>query len=324
MKIGYDWSAWREARERLGLQPNDEKFNKKVFEPKENETEIKKVFEPKENETEIKEKEKIIAKLKKGIEIEESDFKDNVKNIDGFLWHKNNLILVYIRDNVYKKKNITIIREYPDKASKFHIYWCITIRNMVKNKRFNSRYVMTRRDDGLFPIETNDEYGIDVGTYTEKLNVCRYCLGESNYHGYERSLPEDQKAKHVADFNIKEFFEEVGNRRRYEEEPTKTTESERTSYYSNNNADVAKNLKEKKQYKCEDCKVFLGTHGHKQYLHMHHLNLDKSDNNPFNLKILCVNCHMKNYHADTDWRITHASQIAECRRIKREQGISVE
>ena len=307
MKINCDWSEWREARERLGLQPNDEKFNKKTVDS----------FA---NETITEEERKISADLTQGIEVEESDFKNEVENINGFLVYKNNFILVYIRDNTYKKKNIAMIKENPDEASKFHIYWCKTIRKMDSIRRFKNRYVMTTMDDGLFPIETNDEHGIDVGTYMAKLNVCRYCLDEAKYHGYDRGLPAIQREKHVADFNIKEFFEEVGNLARYKKVPTKTADIKATSYYSKDNAEIAKNLKEKKQYKCEDCKVLLEGVGHRQYLHMHHLNLDKTDNNPYNLKILCVDCHMNGYHADTDWGESHASEIAACRKIKREQG----
>ncbi len=311
MKFDDDlWRPFQEARERLGLQPNDKKFNKTTVDSSA-------------NEAITKEEEKVLADLAQGIEIDERDFKDNVENVDGFLVHKNNLILVYIRDNTYKKKNITIIKENPDEANKFHIYWCQTIRKMDEISRFSNRYVMTREDSGEFPIETNDEHGIDVGTYTTKLNVCRYCLDESNYHGYERTLPKAERAKHVENFNIKEFFEEIGNLERFKKMPTKTADIKATSYYSDDNADIAKNLKEKKHYRCEDCKVFLGASGHRQCLHMHHLNLDKSDNSSYNLKILCVECHMNNYHADTDWRKNHASEIATCRAIKREQGIKV-
>ena len=311
MKINCDWSEWKEVRERLGLQPNDEIYNKKNVDS----------FA---NETMAKEERKILTDLAQGIEIDESDFKNKVKNVDGFLVHENNLILVYIRDNTYKKKNIAMIKENPDEANKFHIHWCKTMRKMDSIKRLNNRYVMTRRDDGLFPIETNDEYGIDVGTYMAKLNVCKYCLDEAKYHGYDRGLPKSQREKHVADFNIKEFFEEVGNSKRYKKEPTKTADIKATSYYSKNNAEIAKDLKEKKQYECEDCKVLLREAGHRQYLQMHHLNLDKTDNNPHNLKILCIDCHINSYHTDTDWGKSHASEIAACRKIKREQGISVD
>lgn len=55
-------------------------------------------------------------------------------------------------------------------------------------------------------------------------------------------------------------------------------------------------IKERDSYRCQLC----GGDGHKRgYLHVHHIDYNKENNNPANLITLCVSCNPKvNYHRD--------------------------
>lgn len=52
---------------------------------------------------------------------------------------------------------------------------------------------------------------------------------------------------------------------------------------------ISDRTRENKDYTCEECKVRL--HDQLKLLHVHHINRDKQDNSPQNLRVLCIICH---------------------------------
>ena len=59
---------------------------------------------------------------------------------------------------------------------------------------------------------------------------------------------------------------------------------------------IAAEYKKKVNYQCEDplCRFSdLSNSAMRRYLHCHHVNMDKTDNNFSNLKAFCLECHAK-------------------------------
>ncbi|MDZ7662518.1 HNH endonuclease signature motif containing protein [Thiohalophilus sp.] len=59
---------------------------------------------------------------------------------------------------------------------------------------------------------------------------------------------------------------------------------------------ISLSAKEKTDFKCSQCYVVLRNHSH--LLHAHHIDRDKKNNDPSNLKPLCVICHSEQYRHD--------------------------
>ena len=53
--------------------------------------------------------------------------------------------------------------------------------------------------------------------------------------------------------------------------------------------EISQKYREQQNYTCENCQINL-SHS-KKYLHVHHINEVKSDNDFNNLKVLCIKCH---------------------------------
>ena len=56
-------------------------------------------------------------------------------------------------------------------------------------------------------------------------------------------------------------------------------------------------LRERDKYCCRLCSV----REDKVKLHIHHIDYDKTNNNPTNLISLCINCHMRTNHNRNRW-----------------------
>lgn len=56
---------------------------------------------------------------------------------------------------------------------------------------------------------------------------------------------------------------------------------------------ISTNYKEKHNYTCEKCGLSITNPFDKRFIHVHHINGIKTDNNESNLKCLCIECHSK-------------------------------
>jgi len=48
-------------------------------------------------------------------------------------------------------------------------------------------------------------------------------------------------------------------------------------------------------YRCDNKKCRINLTNHRKFLHAHHINGQKSDNSPDNIKLLCIKCHAEEY-----------------------------
>ncbi|HPT72163.1 MAG TPA: HNH endonuclease signature motif containing protein [Candidatus Cloacimonadota bacterium] len=187
-------------------------------------------------------------------------------------------VLVYIRDQYIRNQNSLF--EY-----KFHICSCNTIEEMTKAKRF-ARYVVSTRTDGMFSINTYDlKTDHKVGEMkTEKLNVCKNCLMELNYNGYNNHN-RDSKIYHS--FRIDEFFTKYSTE--FKENPKYTDQNAPLNEYSKDFETISYSFRAVNHWICEKCNINLDND--KDLLDTHHKNGLKWDDALINLRCLCVRCH---------------------------------
>jgi len=221
-----------------------------------------------------------VERLKnEGIEIPIEDV--GVLN-DGTHVYKGRRVIVYIRD----------VPVYGDRYSlpKYHLAMCETLARMIEEKRYQKRYVVATRDDGKFNIQKIR--GDNVLKSDEALAVCQHCLDELKYKGFSLRMKSAQRATAVHDFSINTFFEEYG-RTCVWATPKFDADHAPPNVYSAHFYRIAKAIKEQRGYRCESisCKIDLSNPQNQKFLHAHHIDADKSDSHPTNIRLLCIRCH---------------------------------
>ena len=91
------------------------------------------------------------------------EFRDN----NGLIEINGLKACVYIKD-----QREQYLHKFGESNYRFHLCWCHTIEEMVKEGR-KSRYVATTRNDGLFSVNIQKMYGHEEKTIPLKL--CQHC-----------------------------------------------------------------------------------------------------------------------------------------------------
>jgi hypothetical protein len=205
---------------------------------------------------------------------------------DGTHFYKGRRVIVYIRD----------VAEYGNRVSmpKYHLAMCSTLYTMIDEGRYQRRYVVATRDDGRFSIQRIR--GEAVIKSEEELDICQQCLDELKYKLFSLRMNRDARIKMVRGFSIREFFDEYGKSCVWAT-PTFDAVHAPANVYSHQFYRVAKSLKDRRGYRCEeiDCHLDLSSPQDRRFLHAHHVNADKSDNHPSNIKLLCIRCHANEF-----------------------------
>lgn len=198
---------------------------------------------------------------------------------NGTLEYKGRTVTVYIRDQ-------QVSSDDPESLCKFHVADCLTLKAMRSAGRYD-RYVVATRTDGKFIVRFLDGGGYRV---ERKLYVCKHCLRHLNYEGYRHHwAPSRDEIRN--NFDPKAFFEKYGSQ--ITREPIHTDITAPKNDYPLNWEQIARRYKEDRGWKCEACGFDLGDEGSKRFLHVHHENGLKYDNDPENLRALCIRCHAK-------------------------------
>jgi hypothetical protein len=223
-------------------------------------------------------------KLKELLQTGETHIDISEIDIDGkVLKYKGKKIIIYIRDQHE--------RYYKEGGYKYHLSNCSTITDAIKNRR-KSRYVISLRTDGIFRINIFNEETIVKEGLIEPLTVCKNCLTNLNYKGYS-SITYATKMKVFSSFDLKEYFKDYEN----VEQGLFDFENEVNVPINTYNPNFKKRsfeFRKSKGFICQECKIDLSAH-HK-YLHVHHIDGNKSNDNPYNLKAVCIGCHSKESH----------------------------
>lgn len=205
---------------------------------------------------------------------------------DGTHYYKGRRVIVYIRD----------VAEYGGRVSlpKFHLAMCDTLTRMIEEGRYKKRYVVATRDDGKFSVQRIRADQIQKSD--EALDVCQHCLEELNYRSFNLRMSGSTRAEFVRSFSIEGFFSEFGKSCVWAT-PTFDSTNAPPNIYSPQFYQFAKTIKEKRGYRCEgsSCRLNLSARSDQRFLHAHHIDGDKSDNHPSNIKLLCIRCHSNEF-----------------------------
>lgn len=199
---------------------------------------------------------------------------------DGTLGYKGNRVLLYIRD----------VHVYGDQETepRYHLFNCKTLINMSQSGRFE-RYVISTKSDGEFRINLLKN-NRPVSPEHRRLRVCQNCLDGLSLNGFSLQMRKSEKARIVAEFTPDDFFK-VYPRSLHAAKPKYDSDTAPVNDYPSDFPQVSERLRKEKGWQCEKCRRILSAAHLRQYLHVHHVNGNRSDNSRQNLKILCLACH---------------------------------
>jgi hypothetical protein len=212
----------------------------------------------------------------KGVLLDD-DLSDLVINPNLTFTYEGQRVLLYIRDKRYK---------YRDSENKYHLAGCRTIDQMFSSGRRN-RYVVTNNLTSEFYRVVLDEDGSVHSEGLEVMNVCRNCLRALNYQGYAQTNKRGQDRIYHS-FELEGYFDQ-------NEETTFPVLPDYDEYtaprnvYPPNFSQISMRYRRDQNWRCEACGLDL--RHHKKWLHTHHINHQRNDNRPSNLRALCLRCH---------------------------------
>ena len=235
---------------------------------------------------------------------------------DNFFRVRGKIVLAYIRDQQRhrREKNFDNGTTY-----KYHLINCEHLRTYAK-RRLIDRYVLRRpnflgkKGDATFNVNVIDRNEIIEKGLQEELLVCKFCLKETKFNGYDSIKNSASKDEFVQKFNYKEFFDSteiivkdlwslnLGDEM-----------SSNINIYPPNWRSISKKVRESQNYNCSKCKRSFKNH--KEYLHVHHINGRKDDNSFRNLTPLCISCH-SDEPGHEFMKVLHKKSIFNCNNIK--------
>ena len=219
----------------------------------------------------------------------------------GVFEYKGRKVIVYIRDQYAK---------YYERGYKFHLAKCQTISSAFENRR-NSRYVLSLRTDGTFKINLIEGNEIKKKDLIESLNVCKNCLTKINYNDYKNHYGYS-KEKIYNDFDLAEYFDKY-KQPKLSPGGFKDENTAQLNEYPANWSEISDEIRRKRNYICEGCKIDLSNKNLQKFSHVHHIDADKSNNKETNLKVLCIKCHSK--EPGHEW-LKHNPQYIEFQKYK--------
>lgn len=166
---------------------------------------------------------------------------------------------------------------------RYHICCCFTIDQFIASGSFKQEYRASNATE--VPVANMDE------DYTEEtvdnLPMCKNC---------QKKLGEEQ------DISSNEFVELLKDVERYHNKNYALFNDDENKKKSNNVdvdifgytrdwEEISQRIREQHNFTCEQCGVHIEEMSDRYYIHVHHLNCNKVDNRPANLKCLCIRCH---------------------------------
>lgn len=129
----------------------------------------------------------------------------------------------------------------------------------------------------------------------EELHVCKHCLQKLNWHGYNSADSAGKKFIYE-NFSIAEFFRIMNDDNQFMLAAVLTDNdvTARLNVYPKNWDEIARRLKEKYNYTCQECHRNFSDC--KSQLHVHHKNELKWDCRESNLEVLCLDCHQTKHN----------------------------
>lgn len=173
------------------------------------------------------------------------------------------------------------------KAHKYHLLNCQTLRQ-ASNQGWRDKYKMSQKKDGTFYYRFLAGDKVYKENNDQVLQVCGYCLNELNKK-HESSI-QYKKSNFLPEI----FFSEEFRNNWLNDSDYKVDTKSVPNVYQQDWKEISSKYKNKVNYQCEGdgCRYSdLSSSNMRKYLHCHHVNMEKSDNNYSNLKALCLACH---------------------------------
>lgn len=134
---------------------------------------------------------------------------------------------------------------------------------------FDGHYVRANIDP--VPVISKETHREEI---ISGLPLCKYCISKVRQYGRITST---------------EFAEMLKQARGVEEEQK---EQEVDIFgYTRDWDEISRNYREKHGYTCEKCGLKIDNLFDRQYIHCHHKDANKLNNNESNLQCLCLRCH---------------------------------
>ena len=201
------------------------------------------------------------------------------KNIEGHYFPEE--ARSAIKDEDYEN-NILI-----KKIHKFHLINCTTLRQAQK-EGWRDKYAISTRKDGKFFYRFTKRNSVVATNREQVLNICGNCLREIN------DLKFLEKKCTTSNFNLDDYFAEGFQKHWIPDDGVVKDIHSRPNVYSRDWDLISIKYRRIINFQCEgtNCeRNDLSDPKLHKYLHCHHVNFDKSNNNYSNLKALCIRCH---------------------------------
>lgn len=149
---------------------------------------------------------------------------------------------------------------------KFHLTKCTTIQQFIAEGRFKLRYEWSNSNvNDLIDKSSRRIYKDEV------LEYCNYCRHEL-YNGIE---------------DTNDFYQII----KEETDDVEEVVPVDIFGYVKGKEKISKAFRLSRNFTCESCGIVLKGTFERRYLHVHHRNGDKTNNNEYNLQCLCILCH---------------------------------
>lgn len=166
---------------------------------------------------------------------------------------------------VYKK--YYHLREFG--KPRFHICRCKTLDDFISRGIFNDQYRKTNQDRVKVVNLDNNNCNEEIS----ELPLCRNCLAKIRTYGNVNSTQFVEILKQL-----------YGN---IEQDLVQTD----IFGYTRDWEFISRAYREAHDYTCEECGLRIDSPFDRQYMHVHHIDADKTNNKEDNLRCLCLRCH---------------------------------
>lgn len=224
-------------------------------------------------------------RLAEGISLDEKINREIEIDSKQLLIYQNRRIFIYIRDIVQQQD-----------LPKFHFTNCEKMMEVRTANRLDKRYVMSSQSEDSFLLH------IDRIPTKKTLQSCLYCC---KLVGLKTRITASQ------------YIEKFGNT------IVPSTEfnvhNAPNSNYTDDWHAISMQLRGEKNYTCEICKVNCSFISLKRFIHVHHQDRDRTNNNLNNLLVVCIECHAKQPNHE---HMMHHQDLITFRNIKQSLRIT--
>lgn len=153
---------------------------------------------------------------------------------------------------------------------RFHIRNCTTIQEFKSSGSFESEYRWA--NEQIIPVIDMDDNNIDK--VIQNLPLCKNCAHILRSNQADIYTDNEDFVNELKKVSVQDILTDVD-----------------ILGYTREWQSISLNFREKRNYTCEHCGLQITNEFDKGYIHCHHRDGDKTNNDERNLECLCVLCH---------------------------------